>query len=599
MSLLQELLSWSTQVVLKEESKEEKVLLHKKIVNNHIEYRLENKSDKALAVKEVVLARGSHGIEKEAKQYGEGYQMLSQYEGNLGDLTCFSKFTDKGHYKLPEKEGFNTVYNMTYFNHKKGITLLGFSSCRRYSGAFHVNEEELIITLNMENKIIPAGATVNLEEVFCMEGDSLNDIRDAFVDRLCSNHPPLGSSHASGENPSLGDMSSVPTGWCSWYCYGPDIDENIIRDNMDCIGESQADLTYIQIDDGYQPKMGDWLEENPDFGMNMKELCLEIKDKGFEPAVWVAPFIAEGTSKLFTEHPDWFIKDDEGQPLLSSSFTFGGWRCGPWYMLDGTHPEAQAYLTHVFKTMREEWKSHYFKLDANVWGAFPGGHYYDEQATSVEAYRQGMEAVLKGAGEDSFLLGCNAPMWPSLGTVHGMRVTNDISRSWKMFHQLYKEGMNRNWQHGHLWVNDPDCVVLKNLDKTVVDAGGLTSVVSTQMSEDEFDFHKAYILASGGMVLGSDIMMTMDKKSNEDLNKCVAYRGDAAVFRDDSLTYGIIQKKDEELVLLFNPTTETMVLEMEEKHRGIVTEFWCDEEFEMGQTLELAPHSAKVYKIKK
>ena len=32
--------------------------------------------------------------------------------------------------------------------------------------------------------------------------------------------------------------------------------------------------------------------------------------KGFEPAIWVAPFIAEKDSQVFQQHPDWFIKDD-------------------------------------------------------------------------------------------------------------------------------------------------------------------------------------------------------------------------------------------------------------------------------------------------
>jgi alpha-galactosidase len=96
----------------------------------------------------------------------------------------------------------------------------------------------------------------------------------------------------------------------------------------------------------------------------------QIRDRGFEPAIWVAPFIAEEGSHLFKEHPGWFVKDETGQPLRADRVTFGGWRRGPWYALDGTHPDAQAHLERVFTTMRNEWGCTYFKLDANFWGPF-------------------------------------------------------------------------------------------------------------------------------------------------------------------------------------------------------------------------------------
>ncbi|NIP98251.1 MAG: alpha-galactosidase, partial [Akkermansiaceae bacterium] len=73
------------------------------------------------------------------------------------------------------------------------------------------------------------------------------------------------------------------------------------------------------------------------------------------------------------------------------------------YMLDGTHPGARDYLRHVFRTMREEWQCRYFKLDANMWGALPFGRRHDPQATRVDAYRAGMQAIRDGAGEGSFI----------------------------------------------------------------------------------------------------------------------------------------------------------------------------------------------------
>jgi alpha-galactosidase len=103
------------------------------------------------------------------------------------------------------------------------------------------------------------------------------------------------------------------------------------------------------------------------------DVLKEIRRRGFEPAIWVAPFIAQANSHVFQRHPDWFIKRADGTPLPSSEVTFGGWRFEPWYAVDGTHPETQKHLESLFRTMRREWGCTYFKLDANFWGAMQGG----------------------------------------------------------------------------------------------------------------------------------------------------------------------------------------------------------------------------------
>src|SRR4029453_9530648 len=152
-----------------------------------------------------------------------------------------------------------------------------------------------------------------------------------LADRLNRHHPRL-------------PFRAPPSGWCSWYCFGPNVTAEQVLANLDVIARDVPGLKYIQIDDGYQPAMGDWLETGAAFGGNVQTVLKQIRAKGFQPAIWVAPFIAEANSRLFKEHPDWFVKDEEGVPLRSDRVTFGGWRRGPWYALDGTHPQAQAHL---------------------------------------------------------------------------------------------------------------------------------------------------------------------------------------------------------------------------------------------------------------
>ena len=66
-----------------------------------------------------------------------------------------------------------------------------------------------------------------------------------------------------------------------------------VLDNLDVIAKAIPGLKYIQIDDGYQPAMGDWLLTGAAFGGGVQDVLKQIRNKGFEPAIWIAPFIAE------------------------------------------------------------------------------------------------------------------------------------------------------------------------------------------------------------------------------------------------------------------------------------------------------------------
>ncbi len=128
-------------------------------------------------------------------------------------------------------------------------------------------------------------------------GASRTPLFDRLAARIVQNHPPL-------------KTPTAPTGWCSWYCFGPKVTAAQVLENLDVIAKTIPRLTYVQIDDGYQPAMGDWLETGAAFGGDVLGVLKQIRERGFQPAIWVAPFIAEKGSHLFTQHPDWFIKGD-------------------------------------------------------------------------------------------------------------------------------------------------------------------------------------------------------------------------------------------------------------------------------------------------
>jgi alpha-galactosidase len=430
-----------------------------------------------------------------------------------------------------------------------------------------VRPKSIQVVLDLEGLPLAPGQSLDLEEFQFGSGADRNALLTALSEQIVRNHPPL-------------RFEPVPTGWCSWYCFGPRVTAEQVLGNLDFIAKNIPSLKYVQLDDGYQPAMGDWLETGPAFGGGVRDVLKQIKEKGFEPAIWVAPFIAEKGSHLFAQHPDWFIQDADGKPLSADRVTFAGWRRGPWYALDATHPEAQKYLEDLFRTMRRDWGCTYFKLDANFWGAMHGGKFHDPGATRIEAYRRGMEAIRRGAG-DAFILGCNHPIWPSFGLIHGSRSSGDIKRAWQTFNHTARMNLSRNWQNGRLWWNDPDCAVLTG-----------------NLPEDEYLFHATAVYATGGMLLSGDDLTKISPERLALLRKLLPPSGVAAEFDDDTLRLGHVRLKGKSVICLLNWEDQPQTLSFKLPQPCKITDYWTGESLGHHEgTFEvkaLAKHSARL-----
>jgi alpha-galactosidase len=337
--------------------------------------------------------------------------------------------------------------------------------------------------------------------------------------------------------------------------------------------------------------MGDWLESGPRFPNGVASVLSEIKTEGFEPGIWVAPFIAQQGSRTLEQHPEWFIKNDAGEPLRSDTVSFGGWRLGPWYALDGTHPEVQDYLEGLFRKMRTEWGVTYFKLDATVWGALHGGHFSDPSATRIEAYRRGMEAIIRGAGEGAYILSGNQPMWASFGLTHGSRTSLDIQRTWRDIARTARENFYRNWQNNRLWVNDPDCLVLASE----------TARGPVNLSEDEIMFHVTATYATGGAIISSDDIGKLSEEEIKILERFLPPTGKAARFLDESFQVGTVDLENQRIVFLFNWEDNPDRLNFRLERPSRIVDFWTEEDLgihEESFEIEVAPHGARQLVLK-
>ncbi|HDY8065756.1 alpha-galactosidase [Vibrio vulnificus] len=481
------------------------------------------------------LFRTPFNFEAQAQLLGDGFQMLAQTTGTRDQVIDIGRCPDNNpQYRLYSQHASKRYYNYLVIEESQGYTLFGFTSCRRFAGYFELeqtgNHWHVVAYLDGEQTEIQDWETNTLESVVLLEGESLSELYAEFTQHIAIHHPIR-----------AGVKQNAPVGWCSWYAYYADVSQQNILANVEQMQGSLESLEWVLLDDGYQAFMGDWLNPSDKFSGGVKQLIAQIRASGKKPAIWLAPFIAQPESEIFRKHPEWFVKHQDGSLLKAEDITYGGWRCTPWYILDTSHPEVQEHLTHVVKTMREEWGVELFKLDANYWGTLKGQR-YQKGITGVEAYRLGMDAIAQGAGE-AWLLGCNAPMWPSLGLVDAMRVSDDVERHAHRFEQIAKETFYRSWQHRKLWQIDPDCATF-------------TSLPNQGAQRQEYEFHRNVLLACGGLLLSGDPLPEITPFAKSCLAKLMVrqkHNQNAAKFTAFSLNHAFLKLTEKnDLHCLFN-----------------------------------------------
>lgn len=200
------------------------------------------------------------------------------------------------------------------------------------------------------------------------------------------------------------------------------------------------------------------------------EIVETIKQRGFKPGIWLAPFSAEESSKLFASHPDWFVKRESGEHEIAYVWYKNT------YALDLTNDEVKEWLFNLFSVLRNMGYE-YFKIDFLFAGAIPGVR--RKNMTPIQAYQEGMRIIRRRAVGDAYILGCGAPLLPSVGYVDGMRIgpdtapfwgeekpdfpTSPVAAKWAL-----RNTIARAFPHKKLWFNDPDCLLLREVDTSLL-----------------------------------------------------------------------------------------------------------------------------------
>lgn len=261
------------------------------------------------------------------------------------------------------------------------------------------------------------------------------------------------------------------TGYTSWYNYFQKIDENIILRDLKGLSRARESVNIFQIDDGYEPFVGDWLNYNgKDFPNGMKTIADAVHREGYLAGIWLAPFnVQRGKSRILKEHPDWLIRNPDGKPQLG---------CVAWggaYTLDIYNPEVREHLKNVFDTVLDDWGYDMVKLD----------FLYSQCRTPRNNKTRGTimcEAMdfLRECVGDKLILGCGVPLGPAFGVVDACRISCDVDLSYggKFYNSMsinnelpsaqnaINNSMFRRHLNGRAFLNDPDVFFLRDHNLT-------------------------------------------------------------------------------------------------------------------------------------
>jgi alpha-galactosidase len=388
------------------------------------------------------------------------------------------------------------------FNQFFYIRLNAFESAKRLS--------YFEFTYDFGRKMLMPGESIELDGIVFARGNT---------HRLVHHYLQL-----AGEEMEVHLPTRNYRGWSSWYFYYTKITPQAILKNVAALKTARdargAAIDFVQIDDGYQHAVGDWLRQSKPFEGQMKLLADAIRGAGFTPGIWLAPFIATKRSELMRIHPEYALRDEHGRRITAGYNIF--WPGHYYYGLDITNPRFEEYLRRVIRTIVGDWGYVYLKLDFLFAGCLRGGTHHDLGLSRAEVLKQGMriirEEAERAASEPVHLIGCGMPLSTGIGTVDAMRVGPDTGHFWiKRSGQLLRTGamvglrnsvrnsLVRGAMHRTLWLNDPDCLMLRTN--------------GTKLSPAERRSQINAIVLTGGLLLYSDDFERLSDQTMAELSR--------------------------------------------------------------------------------
>lgn len=348
----------------------------------------------------------------------------------------------------PKKAGIFHSFTYAYIRNEEDVVLWGSANERTGYTIFRafMNDNKFEIIKDLEGVI--TSSEYELLDIVKYNG-TYDDVFDKYFNFLAFPAPKL----------------KFLSGYTSWYNYFQNISEEIILRDLEGTERVKEKIKIFQIDDGYAPAVGDWLDYNEKFPNGMKSIADKIHEKGYLAGIWLAPFNAQIKSKIVETHPEWFLKHPNGK------FQIGcvGW--GGAYILNLDLEEVRAHIKNFFDVILNDWGYDMVKLDFLYSQCiFPRGG-----KSRGQIMCEAMDFLRECVG-DKLLLGCGVPLGPAFGRVDACRISCDVDLSFK---NKYYAKLNVNNEiistknamtntifrrhlDGRIFCNDPDVMFFRN-----------------------------------------------------------------------------------------------------------------------------------------
>ena len=288
-----------------------------------------------------------------------------------------------------------------------------------------------------------------------------------------------GGGHPLGQMELFADLAARENGvqlwpenfatWCSWYS-GWMRPESIyeFKDGLQCgIGTNIPLISGLLskrgtpsmrvVDDSNEMAYGDWDNRTLAISNGFSAIAQLINNAGIKAGVWYPPFWVSTKSRLFQEKPNLLCRNDDGQVAVGRKAMIPESMYGNHLaFLDASNPATEQQIQATARAWRDR-GFRYIMTDFMYWGAWPQKR-FDSTLTSVETYMQGLSAMRRGYGKDTYWLHCGALLGPAMGLCDGMRIGGDSHGD---DIDSYKSAASRWFYNWKVWLNDPDAIVCR------------------------------------------------------------------------------------------------------------------------------------------
>jgi len=160
----------------------------------------------------------------------------------------------------------------------------------------------------------------------------------------------------------------------TWNPFRTNVNEELVRELARAA--AACGVEEFIIDDGWQTNRGDWEIDTNKFPNGLKPVFDYIRSLGMKPGLWISLTTADTLSKVYQQHPEWFVQDRNGKldnihGDYTQEFVTGCFATG-WY-------------DHIKKIMTGLITEHglaYFKLDLAI---VTSAYIYDREVSGCYA----------------------------------------------------------------------------------------------------------------------------------------------------------------------------------------------------------------------